>query len=55
MREPPEEVAIGVVIHMRRGEVGWRRFELCGGGTIAMSSGAMAHGTVLLEHLLSLL
>ena len=55
MREPPEEVAIRMVINMRRSEIGWSGIEPGGGWTIAMSSGAMARGTVLLEHLLSLL
>ena len=54
MREPPEEVAIRMVINMRGSEVGWHRIEPCGGWTITMPIATVAHGTVLLEHVLTL-
>ena len=54
MREPPEEIAIRMVINMRGSEIGWRRIEPCCGWTIPMPIATMAHGTVLLEHVLAL-
>ena len=54
MREPPEEVAIRMVINMRGSEIGWSRIEPCCGWTIPMPITTVAHGTVLLEHVLAL-
>ena len=54
MREPPEEIAIRMVINMRGSEIGWRRIEPCCGWTITMPIATVAHGTVLLEHVLAL-
>jgi hypothetical protein len=54
MREPPEEIAIRMVINMRGSEIGWRRIEPRCGWTIPMPIATMAHGTVLLEHVLAL-
>jgi hypothetical protein len=54
MREPPEEVAIRMVINMRGSEIGWSRIEPCCGWTITMPIATVAHGTVLLEHVLTL-
>ena len=49
MREPPEEIAIRMVINMRGSEIGWRRIEPCCGWTIPMPIATVAHGTVLLN------
>ena len=54
MREPPEEIAIRMVINMRGSEVGWCRIEPCCGWTITMPIKAMTRGTVLSEQALSL-
>ena len=54
MREPPEEIAIRMVINMRGSEIGWGRIEPCCGWTITMPIVTVAHGTVLLEHVLAL-
>ena len=54
MREPPEEIAIRMVINMRGSEIGWGRIEPCCGWTITMPIATVAYGTVLLEHVLAL-
>ena len=54
MREPPEEIAIRMVINMRGSEIGWGRIEPCCGWTITMPIATVADGTVLLEHVLAL-
>ena len=54
MREPPEEIAIRVVINMRGSKIGWPRIEPDCGWTITMPIVTVAHGTVLLEHILAL-
>jgi hypothetical protein len=54
MREPPEEITIRMVINMRGRKIGWRRIEPCCGWTIALPGATVAHGTVLLEHVLTL-
>ena len=54
MREPPEEIAIRMVINMRGSEIGCGRIKPCCGWTITMPSATVAHGTVLLEHMLAL-
>jgi hypothetical protein len=43
-----------MVINMRGRKIGWRRIEPCCGWTIALSGATVAHGTVLLEHVLAL-
>ena len=54
MREPPEEIAICMVINMRGSKIGWPRIEPDCGWTITMPIVTVAHGTVLLEHILAL-
>ena len=54
MREPPEEVAIRMVINMRGSEIGWGRIEPCCGWTITMPIATVACGTVLVEYVLAL-
>ena len=54
MREPPEEIAIRMVINMRGSEIGWGRIEPCCGWTITMPIATVAYGTMLLEHVLAL-
>ena len=54
MREPPEEVAIRMVVNMRGSEIGRRGIKPGCGWAITMPSKTVAHGTVLLERMLAL-
>src|SRR5262245_57830873 len=54
MREPPEKIAIRMVINVRGSEISWCRIEPCCGWTIPMPIATVTHGTVLLEHVLAL-